>query len=139
VRQQALELLKREQKLEQIVRLIGADALPDDQRLVLLAAEMIKNGFLQQNSFDEVDRYCQPVKQLAILRLIMDFHERCQLLVKAGVPLQRITGLASRERLMRLKSQVANGDEAGLAQAATAMDEELAALEDHLSGGRDAP
>ena len=63
-RAKALDLMKREQRLEQIVRLIGPDALPDDQRLILVAAEMIKNGFLQQSAFDEIDMYCVPEKQV---------------------------------------------------------------------------
>jgi V/A-type H+-transporting ATPase subunit A len=129
LRAEALGLLKQEQKLEQIVRLIGPDALPDDQRLVLLTAELLRNGFLQQNSFDEVDRYCRPDKQLYILRLAMEFHRRAAALIQAGLPLPRIAALASRERLMRLKSVVANGDAAGLDAAAAALDDELAALE----------
>jgi V/A-type H+-transporting ATPase subunit A len=108
VRSRALELLKREQKLEQIVRLIGPDALPDEQRLVLITAEMIKNGFLQQSSFDDVDKYCVPEKQVLILQAIMEFHRRAEAAVKAGAPLPKISALPSRERISRLKSEVAN-------------------------------
>ena len=68
VRESALELLKREQRLAQIVKLIGPDALPDNQRLVLQTAEMIKNGFLQQNAYDDVDMFCVPDKQVRILQ-----------------------------------------------------------------------
>ncbi len=71
-----MELLKREQRLAQIVKLIGPDALPDNQRLVLLTAETIKNGFLQQNAYDDVDMFCVPDKQVRILKLIMEFHAR---------------------------------------------------------------
>ena len=63
-RERAIELLKREQRLSQIVKLIGPDALPDNQRLILLVAEMIKNGFLQQNAYDEIDMFCVPDKQV---------------------------------------------------------------------------
>jgi V/A-type H+/Na+-transporting ATPase subunit A len=108
IRVRALDLMKREQRLEQIVRLIGPDALPDDQRLILATAEMIKNGFLQQSSFDEVDKYCVPEKQMLILQLIMEFHDRAGRAIKAGVPLSEITVLPSRERITRLKSEVPN-------------------------------
>jgi V/A-type H+-transporting ATPase subunit A len=121
VRQQALDLLKKEQRLAEIVRLIGPDALPDDQRLVLLTADIVKNGFLQQNSFDEVDMYCVPAKQVRLLELIMEFHERSQLCIKLGAPLLKISGLTGtdgttpiRERLSRLKSEIQNQDSEGL-------------------------
>ncbi len=110
VRQAALDLLKREQRLAEIVRLIGPDALPDDQRLILLAAELIKNGFLQQNSFDDVDMYCAPAKQVGLLKLIMLFYERSLACVKAGAPLLKINALPVRERLARLKSDIRNDD-----------------------------
>jgi V/A-type H+-transporting ATPase subunit A len=109
-RQEALDLLKREQRLAEIVRLIGPDALPDDQRLILLVAEINKNGFLQQNSFDDVDMYCVPVKQVRLLELIMEFYERAQTCIKLGAPLIKITSLPVRERLARLKSEVKNDD-----------------------------
>jgi V/A-type H+-transporting ATPase subunit A len=114
VRQEALDLLKKEQRLAEIVRLIGADALPDDQRLILLTADLIKDGFLQQNSFDNVDMYCVPQKQVRILELIMEFYAASQACVKLGAPLLKITALPIGEKLARLKSTVPNEDLAGL-------------------------
>jgi V/A-type H+-transporting ATPase subunit A len=121
VRQESLDLLKREQRLAEIVRLIGPDALPDDQRLVLLTADIIKNGFLQQNSYDEVDMYCVPSKQVRLLELIMEFHERARVCIKLGAPLIKITSLRSgedappiREGLSRLKSEIPNDDKSRL-------------------------
>jgi len=108
LRSRALELLKREQRLEQIVRLIGPDALPDEQRLVLMTADILKNGFLQQSSFDPVDKFCAPQKQVLILRAILEFHRRAEAVIKAGAPLPKISGLPIRERLSRLKSDVPN-------------------------------
>jgi len=110
VRRSALDLLQREQRLSEIVRLIGPDALPDDQRLVLLSADLVKNGFLQQNSFDEVDMYCVPARQVRLLSLIMDFHERALRCIKLGAPLIKINALPVRERLARLKSEIGNDD-----------------------------
>jgi V/A-type H+-transporting ATPase subunit A len=104
----ALDLMKREQRLEQIVRLIGPDALPEDQRLILVTAEMIKNGFLQQSSFDEIDKYCVPEKELLILQTILDFHSKAQAAIKDAIPLAKIVALPARERITRLKSEVPN-------------------------------
>lgn len=108
LRSKALELLKREQKLEQIVRLIGPDALPDEQRLVLICAEMIRNGFLQQSSFDPVDKYCAPERQVLLLKLILEFYSRADTVVRAGAPLPKIIALPLREGLARLKSELGN-------------------------------
>jgi V/A-type H+-transporting ATPase subunit A len=135
VRVKALDLLKKEQRLSEIVRLIGPDALPDDQRLVLLAADMIKNGFLQQNSFDEIDMYCVPAKQVRILELIMEFYERSHNCIKLGAPLLKISGLEGtgnvplREQLSRLKSDIKNNDEEALMAAEQTMRQALDALE----------
>lgn len=108
VRLSALDLLKKEQRLEQIVRLIGPDALPDTERLVLLTAEMIKNGFLQQSAFDKVDVYSVPEKQILILQLIMSFYERALAVIKEGAPLVRISSLSVREEIIRIKTSVPN-------------------------------
>ncbi|MCL1812210.1 MAG: V-type ATP synthase subunit A [Treponema sp.] len=135
VRQEALELLKKEQRLQEIVRLIGPDALPDGERLVLLASDLIKDGFLQQNSFDPIDKYCVPSKQIRLLELIMEFYHRADTCIHLGAPLYKISGLTRmdskeaegipfmgeekrrplRERLARLKSEIPNDDERGFA------------------------
>ncbi len=108
VRLAALDLLKKEQRLQQIVRLIGPDALPDSERLVLTVAEMIKNGFLQQNAFDAIDVYSVPEKQIQILMLMMDFYTRALSIIKQGAPLLKITALPVREEIVRLKTTVPN-------------------------------
>ncbi|MDR1784968.1 MAG: V-type ATP synthase subunit A, partial [Spirochaetaceae bacterium] len=118
VRLEALDLLKKEERLEQIVRLIGPDTLPDQERLVLAVAEMVKIGFLQQSAFDPVDTYSVPAKQLSILRLIMDFYNRALEIIRRGTPLVKITELPVREEIIRLKSSVPN-DRLDLIQAAS--------------------
>jgi V/A-type H+/Na+-transporting ATPase subunit A len=127
VRESAMELLKREQRLAQIVKLIGPDALPDNQRLVLLTAETIKNGFLQQNAYDDVDMFCVPDKQVRILKLIMEFHARALEIIRLGAPLLKIRALPVLEKIVRAKSQVPNEDTAALpgleAELGTEMDE----------------
>jgi len=108
VRRQCMDLLKSEQKLAEIVRLIGPDALPDEQKLILMTSEIIKDGFLQQNSFDKIDMFCVPAKQVRLLQLIMEFHERAKVCIKLGAPLTKISGTGLKENLSRLKSTVKN-------------------------------
>ncbi len=129
VRLEALELLKKEQRLEQIVRLIGPDALPDTERLVLTVAEMIKNGFLQQSAFDEIDVYSVPEKQILILQLIMQFYERSLAIIKQGAPLLKITQLPCREQIIRIKTSVPNDQLEQIKTIEIKMDEELSAIE----------
>ncbi|MBC6714186.1 V-type ATP synthase subunit A [Treponema sp. Marseille-Q3903] len=108
LRQKALELLKNENKLEQIVRLIGPDALPNTDRLVLKVADMIKNGFLQQNAFDDVDKYCSTDKQIGILELILEYYERALNCIKGGATLQQVSTLPVCEEITRIKMTIPN-------------------------------
>ena len=129
VRQKALELLKAEQRLQQIVRLIGPDALPDAERLVLIVSDMIKNGFLQQNSYDKIDSYCAAEKQIKILSLIMSFYDRTLALVQSGAPLGQITALNCRKEIVRIKSDVENDKLEKVKDIESRMEEELGDLE----------
>ncbi len=108
IRKRALDLLKREQRLLQIVRLIGADALPESDRLVLNVCEMIKNGFLQQNAFDPIDQFSVPAKQLQILLLIISYYDMALDLLSSGCPLVKISELSVRTEIIRAKSTVEN-------------------------------
>jgi len=129
VRQEALDLLKKEQRLEQIVRLIGPDALPDGQRLILTVAEMIKNGFLQQNAFDEIDVYSVPEKQILILVLMMDFYKRALDVIKAGAPLLKINSLPVREEIIRIKTSVPNEKLELIQNVRTHLDDQMQEVE----------
>jgi len=129
LRQQALDLLKEEQKLQQIVRLIGPDALPDTQRLLLKVAEMIKNGFLQQNAFDDVDKYCSSEKQILIIELMMLYYKRALECVKNGAPLANVIGLPVCEELVRIKTAYSNEELAKIEEVREHMDAQLSELE----------
>ncbi|MBQ5491446.1 MAG: V-type ATP synthase subunit A [Treponema sp.] len=128
IRIEALDLLKKEQRLQQIVRLIGADALPDTDRLVLTVAEMIKNGFLQQDAFDPVDQFSVPQKQVHILELIMSFYTQALEVIKAGAPLVKVTELPVRNEIVRAKSRIANEQVEELSTIAHHLDEQMAEL-----------
>jgi len=128
-RERAIELLKREQRLSQIVKLIGPDALPDNQRLILLVAEMIKNGFLQQNAYDDIDMFCAPDKQVRLLKLIMDFYTRGLALLQMGAPLLKLRALSCQERIVRAKSVIKNEELGKLTEIESLMTAEMDDLE----------
>ncbi len=104
-RDRALSLLEEASKIEETARIIGEKALPDEQRLVLLISDMIREGFLVQNAYHEVDAFCEAEKQARILRLFIEFYEMIEPLVKAGVPIDRIREFSSIVEIMRLKER----------------------------------
>ncbi|MEJ2698908.1 MAG: V-type ATP synthase subunit A [Desulfuromonadales bacterium] len=132
-KKQALEILREDRKLQQIVRLIGEDSLPEEQKMTLLAARLIKDGFLQQNAFDEVDRYALPGKQAKMLRAILRFCDMAQFLVRKGIPLKRVREVPSFRVLRRMKSQVANDETEKIEELIQEVERDL----DQLRPGRE--
>jgi V/A-type H+/Na+-transporting ATPase subunit A len=110
LRTEALTLLQREDRLQQIVKLVGSDVLPDGQRLILFIAEILKDGFLTQNSFDENDMYCTPERQVAILRIILALYRKGRDLIQDGVPLARIRAMPSVPLILRAKTAFSNSE-----------------------------
>ncbi|MBN2253030.1 MAG: hypothetical protein JW701_04985, partial [Kosmotogaceae bacterium] len=104
-RAQALRILEEAAEIEETARIIGEKALPDDQRLILLAAEMLREGFLVQSAFHEVDRYCDPEKQARLLKLFTDFYNTVRPLIEQGVPIDQVRDLEIIREIMRLKER----------------------------------
>ena len=129
LRTQAMELLSEESRLAQIVKLVGPDTLPDEQRLILETARLLREGFLQQSSFDKVDMYSPVEKQIRMLGLILHFHERAQRVVKLGAPIATIHGLPVVNTLIRMKVSVANDDLSRLDAIQQEIDDQLLKLE----------
>ena len=99
----AMRLLQQEAELEEIVRLIGLDALSEEDRLILETAKSIREDFLHQNAFHEVDTYSSLEKQHRMLRLVLRFHEEAQRAIGGGVSIEDILQLEVRERIARAK------------------------------------
>ncbi|MFQ6012277.1 MAG: V-type ATP synthase subunit A, partial [Thermoplasmata archaeon] len=123
----ALRVLQEEAELEEIVRLVGADALPEDQQLTLEVARMIREYFLQQNAFHDVDTYFTLERQFALIQAIRRFSDLGQRAQALEVPLQEIVDLPSRVLLSRVKYEEAFEQE--LETAVSQMEEEFRALE----------
>jgi len=125
-----LDTLGQESRLQEIVRLVGPDALPDSQRFILLVSRMIKESFLQQNAMDAVDAYTTPNKQVALLDLLQHLYTRGQRIVDKGCPVGRIQSeLTIWPDLVRAKATVPNDDLAALEIIRRSMDEQLDRIE----------
>jgi len=133
MRQSALDILQREDKLQQIVRLVGPDVLPDQERLVLFVAELLKNGFLQQSAFDPVDMYCPPEKQMALLKVIMAVYEKAHAAIARGAPLAKIREMPVITEITRAKSAVANDDRTAFQEISRRLDEQFGLIERGLA------
>jgi V/A-type H+-transporting ATPase subunit A len=108
MRNKAMEILSEEDRLSQIVKLVGPDTLPDEQRLILETARLFREGFLQQNSFDTVDAFSTMEKQIRMLGLILQFHHWAQRIIKLKAPISVIHDLPVVNTLIRMKTQVSN-------------------------------
>ncbi len=100
---EAMSLLQREVELLEIVQLVGPDALAEPERAVLAIARMLREDFLQQLAYGEVDRYCSIHKAYWMLKAIMDFHHRTQAALDAKIPLERVTTLSVVSDIARMK------------------------------------
>ncbi len=129
LRAETMEILNEESHLAQIVKLVGPDALPDEQRLILETARLLREGFLQQSALDEVDAYTTVEKQVQMLELILHFHRRAQSIVRRGVPIMVIRDLPVVTSLIRMKTQVTDDHLEKLDELRGALDEQMDQLE----------
>ena len=107
-RDRAVALLQQDDKLQKIVKLIGEDALPDEQRLIIEGARLLKEALLQQGAFDEVDTYATPERQLWMLKIILHFYDRASKIIKNGAPIYRIREMAIIDDINRMKARIPN-------------------------------
>jgi len=109
-RERLLTLLERQADLERMARIVGKDALPPAQQLTLLCAELLNEAFLRQSAFSEVDRYCSPQRQTAMLKLILRFIALAEAKLDEGIPPQRIADLDVLRRLQRMGEEIGEGE-----------------------------
>jgi V/A-type H+-transporting ATPase subunit A len=125
LRSEAYGILQREDTLKEIVRLLGPEALPDEEKLILEVARMIKIGILQQNSFDDVDTYCSPQKQLKLLKLLVEFYRQGQRALKDGVSLADIRAMPVISTLLKARMEIPDDQIAKLDQIQTTINDEF--------------
>jgi len=126
LRSRALKILGESSEIESIARIMGERALPDDQRLILLESELIKEAFLRQFAYHEVDAFCEMEKQVVLLQTLLDFYDKASDLVQKGVPVERIRSLPHISKLERAKEDKSGIK--GLQQLSEEIDGELTKL-----------
>ncbi len=107
-RQEIATVLQEESKLLEIVKLIGADVLPDDQKLVIEIARVIRVGFLQQNAFHKEDTYVPLTKQLKMMEVILYLYHQAHALVLKGIPVRLVAETGIFETLIKMKYEIPN-------------------------------
>ncbi len=120
LRQWAMEILQRESELQEIVQLVGSDALPDEQKMTLEVARMIREIFLQQNAYHKVDTYCPMERQYLMMKIIRKFSDLSTKAVEGGVAVDDIVAMPLRNRLAKAKYE-------------EAIDSELAAIDKEMA------
>lgn len=104
VRERAMFILQKETELQEIVQLVGPDALPETEKIILEVARMIREDFLQQFAFDAIDAYCPPQKAYWILRTILAFNDGATQALSRGVSLRQVLQLPLRDEIATLKT-----------------------------------
>ncbi|MCK4458206.1 MAG: ATP synthase subunit A [Methanosarcinales archaeon] len=126
MRGDAMEILQKESELQEIVQLVGSDALPEDQQLTMEVARMIREYFLQQNAFHEIDTFCTMEKQYKLIKSIMKYSDLATSALESGIPLENILAVKAKDDLAKVKFE-AEFDQA-LSTVLSAMDKEFEEL-----------
>jgi V/A-type H+-transporting ATPase subunit A len=105
-----MELLQKEVRLQQVVKLVGPDALPDSQKFIIEVCTLFKNAFLQQNAFDDIDRYSSIEKQMKMLQVILTYYKRGAEVIKRGITLVKLKQMSVYQDIVKMKFNVPNED-----------------------------
>ena len=124
-RNKIANLLQEESSLMEIVKLIGADILPEDQKLVIETARLIRVGFLQQNAYHDIDTYVPLEKQLKMMQVILRLYDGARALIARSIPLSQLKATGIFETLTKIKYEVANDQMEKFAEYDRLVDEAL--------------
>jgi len=113
-RTEIMDLLHREVRLQQVVKLVGPDALPDSQRFVLEVCTLFKNAFLQQNAYDKIDTFSTIEKQAKMLHIIVTYWKRGAEAIKNGAILAKLRKMKVYQDIVKMKFSIPNEDISGL-------------------------
>ncbi len=123
----AMGILQKESELQEIVQMVGSDSLPDEQKITLEVAKMIREIYLQQNAYHSVDCYCPLGRQYTMLKLIKKYSDLADKALKTGVSVDKIAYLPVRQRFQQAKYE--DEVDAELAAVSKDMDEQFSKLE----------
>lgn len=127
-RQQLMALLAEESKLMEIVKLIGSDVLPDDQKLVIEISKVIRVGYLQQNAFHAEDTYVPIQKQLKMMDVILYLYKQSKQVLAEGKPMSLVLHTGIFDKVIKMKYDIPNNDIDQLDQYMPMIDEALASI-----------
>ena len=135
-RTRAMSILQSESSLMEIVQLVGKDAISPADRLTLEVARMVREDFLQQNAFMEIDWYSSYDRQEKMLALILDYDKLCRAAIEKGADVEALFQIEARERIGRAKSVPEEDYASAYAALRTDMEAQIAAIA--AKGGEDA-
>lgn len=127
-REKIRSILLEENELLEIVNLVGSDMLPDDQKLTLETARLIRVGFLQQNAFHKDDTYVSLEKQLKMMQVILHLHEKCVPIIAKQIPISRILQTGLFDKAVKMKYDIANNELEKFEEYINDIDQKLDAL-----------
>ncbi|MGM0431388.1 MAG: V-type ATP synthase subunit A [Spirochaetota bacterium] len=128
-RREIMSYLQREVKLQQVIKLVGPDALPDSQRFVIEVCTLFKNAFLQQNAFDTVDQYSTVEKQLRMMEIILLYARRGSEAIKRGVTLLNLRRMKVLQEVSKMKFTIENEDQRSFDKLARKLERSIDKLE----------
>ena len=109
MRQQIIDILGKESSLMEIVKLIGSDVLPDDQKLIIETAKVLRQGYLQQNAFHKTDTYMSPANQMVMLEVILYLYDEAKRLTAKSIPLNQLVETGVFSAMYRMKFDLGEG------------------------------
>ena len=127
LRARLMRILQEEAELEEIVKLVGMDALSAPDRLKLEAARSIREDFLHQDAFHEVDTYTSLEKQRLMMLLVLGFYDKCVAALDGGLPVEELVNLPVRERIGRFKYTQNENTEKEFSNISAEVDAEISA------------
>lgn len=127
-RRRISSLMQEEAGLMEIVKLIGSDILPEDQKLTIETARIIRTGFLQQNSFHPIDTYVPLEKQLRMMETILHFYDRAGEIVAMNIPISQLRASGISDALVRMKYEIPNDDMSKFAEYRRRIDDAVNAV-----------
>lgn len=134
LRREIMDLLQKEAKLEQVVKLVGADVLPDSQRLILDVCHIFKNAFLQQSAFDQIDMYSTVQKQVKMLRIIVTYYRLGNQAIQKGATLVKLHRMRVYSEMTRMKFSVSNDEVEKLDELQAQLEREMRRLGEIYGG-----
>ncbi|PNR92507.1 ATP synthase subunit A [Petrotoga sp. 9PWA.NaAc.5.4] len=110
-RRKAMELLSQDDALQQTIKILGEDVLPDNQKLIVSIARIIKIGILQQSAFSDVDSYCPLEKQFRLLKIVIDVYNKATDFIKKSVAFTKVLPAEIVSKLLTMKEEIKNTEE----------------------------